>query len=156
MTPTDSDAAPTNRSLGASEPPPAAPGPVWRMAEHWPELSAALSTQAAEAADRVLRGLELLRQRERLSAAEMRVLASTRISAALRRSRWRSSSSPRSTRSAASAAWVLNAALSSGQCSAMRHTGPGAAGGGSLAPRLRLVGAASESVGVMGTHFGGG
>jgi len=79
MTSTDSDAAPTNRSPGASEPPPpaapATPDPAWRMAEHWPELSAALSTQAAEAADRVLRGLELLRQRERLSAAEMRVLA---------------------------------------------------------------------------------
>ncbi len=75
MTLSDSDAAPTTRSPSASEPPPAAPGPVWRMAEHWPELSAALSTQAAEAADRVLRGLELLRQRERLSAAEMRVLA---------------------------------------------------------------------------------
>ena len=78
MTSTDSDAAPTNRSLGASELPPAAPAtpdPAWRMAEHWPELSAALSSQAAEAADRVLRGLELLRQRERLSAAEMRVLA---------------------------------------------------------------------------------
>ncbi len=45
------------------------------MAEHWPELSAALTAQAVEAADRMLRGLEMLVQRERLSAAEMQVLA---------------------------------------------------------------------------------
>lgn len=46
------------------------------MAEHWPELSAALTAQAVETADRMLRGLEMLVQRERLSAAEMQVLAS--------------------------------------------------------------------------------
>jgi len=45
------------------------------MAEHWPELSAALTAQAVEAADRMLRGLEMLVQRERLSGAEMQVLA---------------------------------------------------------------------------------
>lgn len=45
------------------------------MAEHWPELSAALATQALEAADRMLRGLEMLVLRERLSAPEMQVLA---------------------------------------------------------------------------------
>lgn len=44
------------------------------MAEHWPELAAALTEQAVETADRLLRGLELLLQRDTLSAAEFRVL----------------------------------------------------------------------------------
>jgi len=55
---------------------PLEPDQAWRMAEHWPELSAALTAQAVETADRMLRGLEMLVQRERLSAAEMQVLAS--------------------------------------------------------------------------------
>lgn len=47
---------------------------VWRMAAHWPELATALTEQAVDTVDALLRGLEVLVQRGRLSPAECQVL----------------------------------------------------------------------------------
>lgn len=47
----------------------------WRMAEHWPELVVALTDQAIESVDLLMRGLELMVQRGKLSKAEFQVLA---------------------------------------------------------------------------------
>ncbi len=47
----------------------------WRMAEHWPELVAALTGQSIEATTLLLRGLELLNRKGRLTPAEHKVLA---------------------------------------------------------------------------------
>ncbi|NIC43299.1 hypothetical protein [Aquabacterium sp. A08] len=54
--------------------PDTAPG-AWRMAEHWPELAQAVTDQAIESVDLMLRGLDLLVQRGRLTQAEYQVLA---------------------------------------------------------------------------------
>jgi hypothetical protein len=53
---------------------PAAPD-NWRMAEHWPELVVAVTDQSIDSVSLLLRGLELLVKRGRLSAAEYKVLA---------------------------------------------------------------------------------
>ena len=53
---------------------PAAPT-RWRMAEHWPELVTALTEQSVESATLLLRGLELLERKGRLTPAEHKVLA---------------------------------------------------------------------------------
>ena len=53
--------------------PPEAPT-NWRMAEHWPELVAAVTEQSVESVNLLLRGLELLVNRHRLTAAEYQVL----------------------------------------------------------------------------------
>lgn len=45
------------------------------MAEHWPEMAVAVTDQAIESVDLMLRGLELLVQRGRISEAEYQVLA---------------------------------------------------------------------------------
>lgn len=45
------------------------------MAEHWPELVVALTDQAIESVDLLMRGLELMVQRGKLSEAEFHVLA---------------------------------------------------------------------------------
>lgn len=45
------------------------------MADHWPELARAVTDQAIETVDRLLRGLDVLVQRGRLSEAEFKVLA---------------------------------------------------------------------------------
>ena len=56
--------------------PPAPPvGNDWRLANHWPELAMAVTDQSIETVDRLLRGLELMVQRGRLTEAEFRVLA---------------------------------------------------------------------------------
>ena len=47
----------------------------WRIAEHWPELVAALTEQSVESATLLLRGLELLERKSRLTPAEHKVLA---------------------------------------------------------------------------------
>ncbi len=48
---------------------------AWRMAEHWPELVSAVTEQSVESVGLLLRGLELLKQRGRISPAEFQVLA---------------------------------------------------------------------------------
>lgn len=55
----------------------AAPGaPVpWRMAEHWPELVSAVTEQSIESVSLLLRGLDLMVSRGRLTPAEYKVLA---------------------------------------------------------------------------------
>jgi len=58
----------------ASPPAPAAPQ-RWRMAEHWPELVTALTDQSVESVVLLLRGLDLLVRKGRLSQAEYKVLA---------------------------------------------------------------------------------
>jgi len=47
----------------------------WRMASHWPQLTVAMTEQAADTSERLLRGLEVLVQRGRLSHSELQVLA---------------------------------------------------------------------------------
>jgi hypothetical protein len=47
----------------------------WRMAEHWPELVVAVTDQAIESVDLLIRGLELMVQRGKLSPTEFQVLA---------------------------------------------------------------------------------
>lgn len=47
----------------------------WRMAEHWPELVGAITQQSVESVGLLLRGLELLKQRGRITPAEYQVLA---------------------------------------------------------------------------------
>ncbi|WP_143969348.1 hypothetical protein [Tepidimonas fonticaldi] len=48
---------------------------AWRMAAHWPDLAVALTEQAIDSVDHLLRGLGLLLQRGRLTEAEYRILA---------------------------------------------------------------------------------
>lgn len=62
------DATPQNLPAGPAE------DAAWRMAEHWPELVAAITDQAIESVDALLRGLELLVQRGKLTPAECQVL----------------------------------------------------------------------------------
>lgn len=47
----------------------------WKMAEHWPELVVAITDQAIESVDLLLRGLDWMVQRGKLSPAEFHVLA---------------------------------------------------------------------------------
>lgn len=47
----------------------------WRMAEHWPELVAAITDQSVESVGLLMRGLDLLVHRGRLTPAEYKVLA---------------------------------------------------------------------------------
>ena len=47
----------------------------WRMAEHWPELASAVTDQAIESVSLLLRGLDLLMHKGRISTAEYKVLA---------------------------------------------------------------------------------
>jgi hypothetical protein len=47
----------------------------WRMAEHWPELVTALTDQSIETVSALIRGLDLLVSKGRLSPAEYKVLA---------------------------------------------------------------------------------
>jgi len=47
----------------------------WRMAEHWPELVLAITDQSIESVNFLMRGLELMVQRGKLSEAEFQVLA---------------------------------------------------------------------------------
>jgi hypothetical protein len=49
--------------------------PNWRMAEHWPELVTAVTDQAIESVSLLLRGLDLLIHKGRISTAEYKVLA---------------------------------------------------------------------------------
>lgn len=48
---------------------------AWRMAAHWPELVLAITEQSSSAAAHLLRGLDLMVQRGRLTPAEHKVLA---------------------------------------------------------------------------------
>lgn len=52
----------------------AAPSP-WRMAEHWPELVQAVTDQSVESVGLLLRGLDLLVAKGRISPAEYKVLS---------------------------------------------------------------------------------
>jgi len=73
---TTPDPHPTASASDATPPAvPQTPSGDWRMAEHWPELVVAVTDQALETVDRLLRGLEVLVQRGRLSDAEFQVLA---------------------------------------------------------------------------------
>ncbi len=47
----------------------------WRLAPHWPDVAVAVTEQAIDTAEHLLRGLTLLQQRGRLSDAEVRILA---------------------------------------------------------------------------------
>jgi microcompartment protein CcmK/EutM len=47
----------------------------WRMAEHWPELVSALTDQSIETVSSLVRGLDLLLSKGRLTPAEYKVLA---------------------------------------------------------------------------------
>lgn len=47
----------------------------WRMAEHWPDLAVAVTDQSIETVNLLMRGLDLLMQKGRLSPAEYKVLA---------------------------------------------------------------------------------
>lgn len=62
-------------SEGVELPPPTEAAAHWRMAEHWPELVVAVTDQSIETVERLLRGLEVLVQRGRISEAEFKVLA---------------------------------------------------------------------------------
>lgn len=66
--------ATSEQSLPTPPVPTTAPEP-WRMAEHWPELVAALTDQSIESVSLLMRGLELLVQRGRISDDEYKVLA---------------------------------------------------------------------------------
>jgi len=65
----------------STTPPPPSPAPSrvepadWRLAPHWPDLAVAVTTQAVDSVDHLLRGLALLVQRGRLSEAEYHILA---------------------------------------------------------------------------------
>lgn len=50
-------------------------GASWRMAAHWPELVVAITEQSVSASAHLLRGLDLMLQRGRLTPAEHKVLA---------------------------------------------------------------------------------
>lgn len=63
-----------------SDPPASLPnadvrGAAWRMAAHWPELVVAITEQSVSASAHLLRGLDLMLQRGRLTPAEHKVLA---------------------------------------------------------------------------------
>ncbi len=61
---------------GAVAPPgPQAPSPHWRMAEHWPDLVHAVTEQSVESVALLLRGLDLLVAKGRISPAEFKVLS---------------------------------------------------------------------------------
>lgn len=62
-------------SPSSSAPPAPADAAAWRMAVHWPDLAVAVTEQAIESVDHLLRGLGLLLQRGRLTEAEYRILA---------------------------------------------------------------------------------
>lgn len=64
-------------TLPPTDPSPPAPvhDPDWRMAQHWPELTVAVTEQAVETVERLLRGLEVLVQRGRLNSQECQVLS---------------------------------------------------------------------------------
>lgn len=67
-------------SHSESTPSPAVPlappgADTWRMAEHWPELVTALTDQSIESVNLLLRGLELLVHRGRITDDEYKVLA---------------------------------------------------------------------------------
>lgn len=47
----------------------------WRMAEHWPELVVAVTEQSIESVSLLLRGLDLLMSKGRITPAEYKVLA---------------------------------------------------------------------------------
>lgn len=64
--PSDPGAAPPLAEIADSQ---------WRMAEHWPELVVAITDQSIESVDLLMRGLELMVQRGKLSEAEFQVLA---------------------------------------------------------------------------------
>lgn len=68
--PVTDTAAPT-----PAAPPASGDAAAWRMAAHWPDLAMAVTDQAIESVDHLLRGLALLLQRGRLSDAEYRILA---------------------------------------------------------------------------------
>lgn len=66
-------------AISEQTPPPTpastAPAEPWRMAEHWPELVSALTDQSIESVSLLMRGLELLVKRGRISDDEYKVLA---------------------------------------------------------------------------------
>ncbi|MFM2262517.1 MAG: hypothetical protein RI959_1193 [Pseudomonadota bacterium] len=53
----------------------AAPSTQWRMAEHWPELVVAVTEQSIESVSLLLRGLDMLVSKGKISPAEYKVLA---------------------------------------------------------------------------------
>lgn len=59
----------------AQDTPPPSPSADWRMAEHWPELVQAVTEQSVDTYGQLMRGLELLQRKGRLSEAEYKVLA---------------------------------------------------------------------------------
>ena len=64
------DQSPTPQDANVSE----QPG-HWRMAEHWPELVVAVTEQSIESVSLLLRGLDLLASKGRITPAEYKVLA---------------------------------------------------------------------------------
>lgn len=67
---------PSDQQAPAGSRPPESTAPdQWRMAEHWPELVSAVTDQSIESVSLLLRGLDLLVKRGRLSPAEYKVLA---------------------------------------------------------------------------------
>lgn len=65
---------PDDLSTPPTDPAQSAPG-RWRMAEHWPELVTALTEQSIDSVTLLLRGLDLLERKGRLTSAEHKVLA---------------------------------------------------------------------------------
>ena len=68
-------AAPLSASPNVTPPAGAGVGDNWRMAEHWPELVTALTDQSIETVSALVRGLDLLLSKGRLTPAEYKVLA---------------------------------------------------------------------------------
>ncbi len=66
---------PSEMSAAASHDAEQAPNTQWRMAEHWPELVVAVTEQSIESVSLLLRGLDLLVNKGRISPAEYKVLA---------------------------------------------------------------------------------
>ncbi|GAB3192567.1 hypothetical protein [Hydrogenophaga aquatica] len=69
MSPSDPQAPAGHRPPDSSAP------DQWRMADHWPELVVAVTDQSIESVSLLLRGLDLLVKRGRLTPAEYKVLA---------------------------------------------------------------------------------
>ena len=67
--------ATTPPDAAASSPAPLSAIDNWRMAEHWPELVTALTDQSIETVSSLVRGLDLLLSKGRLTPAEYKVLA---------------------------------------------------------------------------------